>query len=273
MRSVKVIIIFLVIIATMFLSTITAYADENELNLYVQNKEEAELLISLTAGKLKGNYHGYCGQYIHDILYKTGIIKRNSYAYNGKDWFTSYKKGSYGNKLEDNWTYECFEGKDALKQILEKYNGKVYNLVFSMNSGSQYGHAFFVNAIVDDMVYYTESFGSAYLGANQKQLISISLDKFIDYYINSSYYRAEKGGIIHFYEKDFYQPIISFDNQESVSSDYVYEYANQNKIENDMMYQDMLSTNILYQDKIYLDTELYQQSMTIWHNVKTFFNI
>jgi hypothetical protein len=257
----------------MLSSAITVYADDEVLNLYIQNEEEARELIANTTMKLKGDYHGYCGQYVHDTLVKTGILRKNSYAYNGKDWFASYKKGSSGNRLQDGWTYDCYEGKDALKEILEKYNGKVYNLLFSMNSGSKYGHAFFVNAIIDDTVYFTESFGSSYFGTKQKQLIVLDLEDFIDYYINSNYFIASKGGIIHFYEEGFYPPIISFEGNESVSSDYVYDYVNNNNTMTDMMYNDIVLENILYQDNLYMEQVLQQNYLDIWFNVKNVFSL
>lgn len=220
---------------------------EKNTSIYIQNKEDAKRVIEQTAGTLKKNYKGYCGQYVHDMLAKTGIIEKSSHSYNGKDWFYAYKRNSTGNKLCENWTYEIFEGKNAIKKVLEKYNGKVYNLVFSMSSGSQYGHAFFVNAIVDDTVYFTESFGSSYFGAEQKELIILTLDEFVDYYINSNYFIASKGGIIHFYEKDFYKPIISFDE---IETKYEYKIINKDKVLSNHLYQDLQKENILYIDKI-----------------------
>ena len=231
--------------------TISASALTNEkgeeINIYITNKEEAQVLIDNTVGKLSDkDYHGWCGAYSRDVMIQTGILKSNTAGYDGKDWYPAFKNQSSSNRLADDWTYDCYDGKDALRQILEKYNGKVYNLLFSMSNTGPYGHVFFVNAIIDDTVYFTESFATGYFDTDQKELIVTSLGKFVDYYINSSYFNMNNGGIVHFYEKDFYKPVAVFNENNTVSSSYVYKYS-QEKM-NSYMYDDLEHAGIQLQE-------------------------
>jgi hypothetical protein len=229
-------------IINLLIPTNTFAKEENDFNLYIQNEQEAEELMSKTIYKLGGDYRGYCGQYTHDILVKLNIIEPHSNAYNGKDWYPGYKDDWGCNYLCDGWTYECFDGSSSLENILEKYNGKVYNMVFSMHSGP-YGHVFFVNAIINDKVYYSESYYTAAFNKGQKELIVADLEDFVDYYYNSDYYKMSKGGIIHFYQEDYYKPIITFNNDKKVSSNYVYKFAEQDsKPKSTTMYNDLKDT-------------------------------
>lgn len=251
-KNILLIFSFIFLLTLSFTLSVSAKEQEGNLpNWYIQNEQEARELNAQTAGTLKEDYDGYCGKYVHDNLIATKILKPDSYGYDGKDWYKAYKNGSNGNKLSDGWTYDCYDGKNALKEILEKYNGKVYNIVLSMNSGSEFGHVVFVNAIINDTVYFSESFASYHFKADQKQLAIMSLEKFIDYYINSSYFNIAKGGIIHFYEEGFYKPIIVFNEKNKVSSTYVYKFAHQEEGTSDTMYNDLKDSGFLYADNYY----------------------
>lgn len=217
---------------------LSASAQSNEL-MYFTTVEEAEQLIYNTMGYRGKNYKSLCGAYVFDMLVALKILEPTSSSYNGKDWYPSYKNNWGGNILCKNWTYECFDGQDSLKNVLEKYNGKVYNLVLSMHSGP-YGHVMFVNAIIDDKVYFSESFSTSTFNSDQKELVVADLEDFIDYYYNSDYFKMNKGGIIHFYEKDFYKPIITFGGSPKVSQENVYKFQySKSETKNTAMYNDL----------------------------------
>ena len=246
-KIIKLLVFLLIVVLFTTVTTIKVEAvnttNNNHYSLYINNEDEAKNLIEYLTGKMTvPDYHGYCGQYVHDMLASANIIESYSSAYDGKDWFNAFLNKNEGNKLVSGWTYECYKGSDSLKKILEKYNGKVYNILFSMESGSPFGHTFFVNAIINDRVYYSESFGSSYFGANQKEFISMSLEKFINYYMSGGYFNISSGGIVHFYEENFYRPIISFDGQKTVSSEYVYNYV-LNEEKSEFIYDDIKNAN------------------------------
>jgi hypothetical protein len=213
-------------------------AKSNDL-MYFSSEEQAEQLIYETIGYRSKNYKGLCGTYVFDMLTALEILKPTSSSYNGKDWYPNYKYNSPEIALNENWTYECFDGQDSLKNVLEKYNGKVYNLALSMHSGP-YGHVVFVNAIINDKVYFSESFSTSTFNSTQKELVVADLDDFIDYYYNSNYFKMSKGGIIHFYEKDFYKPIVTFGGSPKVSQEDVYKFQySLSETKNTAMYNDL----------------------------------
>ena len=199
-------IIFILMFMCISLTCITSVnAKENGVDIYVDSLREAEELFSYTQNKLPRNYTNYCGAYTHDIATTLGIIKPDSASYNGKDWFSGFNNKNNRNKLCKGWKYECFPGVNCLNDVLEKYDGEVYNLIFSMKSNSPYGHVLFVNAIINGKVYFSESYNTYF--APSKQMAVLPIDEFKDYYFGNNSF--ENGGIIHFYEKDFYVPIIS----------------------------------------------------------------
>jgi hypothetical protein len=203
---------------------LNAQENKSKINLYIQNRDEALKLISQTAGTLERDYHNWCGTYVHDLMWKCGIIPYDSGAYDGKSWYTAYKEGNKYIKLNDGWTYTVYDGEAGFDKLIKKYNGRVYNIVVSMESGSQFGHALFINAIIDGKVYFTESYDSANLGAAQKGLIEVDLEYFKDYFFHRSYFSIKNRGVIHFYEEDFYKPIITFDDKKPVDIETVYEH-------------------------------------------------
>ena len=200
-----------------------AYAEtksDDELNLYIQSPEDTIPIQTVMDRTLSDNYVGYCGQYTHDVLAAVGIIKYEANAHNGKDWYPSYKNGSEGNLLEDNWTYECFDGADSLDKLLKKYDGTVYNIVVSKNSATapEWGHVFFIHAIVNNEVYFSDSYNSKM--GQAKTINKASLASFKEYYFSKPEQFNEKG-IIHFYEKDYYTPVVYTSSDGSMSIKYI----------------------------------------------------
>ena len=202
--------LFVLMILLLFSFAIPVNAQEKEeLDIYVANEDEAIALNQYTRKKLPDSYDGYCGQYAHDIAVTVGILSSRSASYNGKDWYKGYTSGSHRNILKEGWEYETFGGESCLDDMLEKYNGRVYNFIMSMENSGPYGHAVFINAIVDDMVYFSDSYNSKF--AKNKRLAVVPLDEFKKYFIGGNSF--ERTGIIHFYEEDFYIPMLIMDEE------------------------------------------------------------
>lgn len=230
----------LTFLLTVFVCITSVNAEENDVDIYINNSEDAKIVFSYTQNELPRNYINYCGTYTHDIATTLGIIKPDSASYNGKDWFSGYKNKKSNNKLCDGWTYECFAGSDCLNDILRKYDGEVYNLIFSMQNTNPYGHVLFVNAIIDNKVYFSESYNTYF--ASNKEMAVLSLQEFKEYYFGNNSFA--NGGIIHFYEKGFYVPIISINAKNGnhtkiyIRTDIVEEKLQKEKIESNMFVLD-----------------------------------
>ena len=203
--------LFILFFILFFAFVTPVYAEEtSELDIYVANEEEAIELNKYTRSKLPSSYDGYCGQYAHDIAVTVGILSPRSASYNGKDWYKGYTKGTHRNILKEGWEYECFSGESCIDDLLEKYNGRVYNFIMSMENSGPYGHAVFINAIVDDMVYFSDSYNSKF--ARNKKLAVVPLEEFKKYFIGGNSF--ENTGLIHFYETDFYTPMLIIDEED-----------------------------------------------------------
>ncbi len=143
------------------------------------------------------SYSGWCGQYVKDQLNEMQIGFYGSGSYNGNRWLTTLVTDgitSYGYKQVK------YYGKDCLEDILNANGGVAYNIVISFNafysasSGAYnpYGHVLLINAIIDDTVYYSESFNSSRGKEGAPQVESLA--KFKNYYYK---YFDDPIGAIH----------------------------------------------------------------------------
>ena len=208
MKMNKVIIVLFMMLFSFCLFVSPVFAEETEYDWeYIQTEEDAELIQENIDRLLQMDYVGYCGQYAHDVAWMMGILEYDSEAYNGREWYAGYlDKKNEENMLQDGWDYDLFGGETCLDDILDAYDGTVYNLIISKESASapKFGHVFFVHAIKDGIVYFSDSFNSELAPA--KKVVAVSLEDFKNYYFKDlSQYK--KTGIIHFYEKDFYTAI------------------------------------------------------------------
>lgn len=183
--------------------------ESEEWDIYITSEAEAQELNQYTRKKLPKDYDGWCGQYAHDIAVTLKILSPRSASYNGKDWYYGYTKGTHRNILNDGWEYECFPGESCIDDLLKKYNGRAYNFIMSMENSGPYGHAVFINAIIDDTVYFSDSYNSKF--ARNKRMAVVPLDEFKKYFIGGNNF--ERTGLIHFYETDFYTPMLILDDE------------------------------------------------------------
>ena len=206
----KHVLLFILTFLLFFLFAMPVHAQEDgEWDVYVTSEEESKELNKYTRSKLPKDYDGWCGQYAHDIAVTLDILSPRSASYNGKDWYYGYTKGAHRNILEEGWEYETFGGETCLDDMLLKYDGRVFNFIMSMENSGPYGHAVFINAIVDDMVYFSDSYTSKF--ARGQRMAVVPLDEFKNYFFkNNSFKRT---GIIHFYEEEFYTPMLIIDKE------------------------------------------------------------
>lgn len=112
---------------------------------------------------------GWCGVLASYQLYFLGI---NSYPImaNGNDQYDCYLNKSYTDKgyRIKRYPAEDYTLEEALYAITHGGIWNAYNILIGFHStvteaGSQYGHAVVIYGIVDGMVYFTESFGTAFV--------------------------------------------------------------------------------------------------------------
>lgn len=109
------------------------------------------------------SFHGYCTRATARQMEQVGIIDYKNREYpsgNGNTWFNYYKYRD-GQTTSKGYYIVCKEGGNGLDELLETYGQPIYNIVVSYGTGGSYGgnHVMFIHAIVDDIVYFTDSFG------------------------------------------------------------------------------------------------------------------
>lgn len=174
---------------------------EEEQTIYGQiNRDYARALEASD----KESLGGYCGLFASYQLYYRGINTWLKTA-DGNDHYDVYtaEEMTDGGYRHKDYSHLNFSMEEALNAASRNGTRDVYNILVcfewtSTEAGAKYGHVVFVYAILDGMVYFTESFASPMnytAGAPTK----ISIADFVDYY--DDWTRFE--GLVVFGKKDF----------------------------------------------------------------------
>ena len=138
----------------------------------------------------KYSLHGYCGTMVNWHLYLMGITS-TVHGNDGNTQYDFYYKQGYtsGGYRVRPYSASDYTLEEALNAIT--YNGTrdVYNLVVGFErtnttAGRRYGHALVVHAILDGIVYYSESFSTNVNGTFYPEgaPIACSIADFAEYY-------------------------------------------------------------------------------------------
>lgn len=158
------------------------------------------------------SFKGYCGDYVGWQLYHLGIITSHV-SFAGKDnfdYYNNYTTTSGGYSITS-YPAQRYTLKSALNAISNNGTKNVYNILVGLEKGNTYdaqsaGHAVFIHAIIDGMVYFSES-GNLDCKSNgyytEGTPICFSIDYVCDYiwmYVNPNTpsYVPKFDGVIHF---------------------------------------------------------------------------
>ena len=186
----RVISLLLAIAMTLLLipapATVTAVATTpSEIQQQMRNAYKAAL-----RGSGYSSFNGHCGGFVSWQTYTLGIDKR-VYAANGNDQYNLYSAmdkttGGYSVKTYPASKYSLL---DALNAISLNGTQDVYNMIVGFQktntvAGQRYGHALFVHAIIDGIVYFMECYDSSVGGRYyaEGQAISCTIEQFAAYY-------------------------------------------------------------------------------------------
>lgn len=136
------------------------------------------------------SFNGWCGKFVAYELYALGIADYGG-GWNGNQWWNAIPDGGKTN----GYTVKKYSGGSALNTLINNHGTELYNIVMcypqqygysSSNPGA--GHVMFIYAIVNNTVYFTESYttGSEVEGT----AISMSVSAFNSRY-NSWYGNAQ----------------------------------------------------------------------------------
>ena len=219
-RIAALVLSLLLIVAALPLGVNAATADKVQ-KVRKQIQQHYYRTLSATG---KNSLHGYCGLLASYQLAYLGINEWAIFA-DGKDQYDIYKDLEYTNQGYRVKTYPAadYTLEEALNAASRNGTRDVYNILVGFQktntaAGSRYGHAMVIYAILDGMVYFTESYGFA-LCPYAGYAASCTIEEFADYY--SSWTRFE--GIVVFGQKAY------VDNCEDYAS-YMYVQAKDNAV-------------------------------------------
>lgn len=153
----------------------------------------------------KTSFHGTCGLMVSLQMYHLGINTRRI-VFDGNDQYDYYEdlESTTGGYYINTYPASGYSLLEALNAVSENGTRDVRNLLVGFQrtkteAGQIYGHALFINAIIDGMVYFMESFNCP-VGGPEGTVNVCSIEKFANYY--DKWTRFE--GIVHFGSGNYY---------------------------------------------------------------------
>ena len=150
------------------------------------------------------SFHGYCGLMTSYQLWVMGINTTLD-SRDGNKQYDAYKdkKVSTGGHDIQAFSAKEYDLLETLKVISRNGTQDVRNILIGFQwtntqAGARFGHACIINAIKDGVVYFTESFDSAF-GYREGQTITCSIEAFAEYFNKWTVYE----GAIYFGTKKY----------------------------------------------------------------------
>lgn len=165
--------------------TSAAQTEEYRISQQVESTYKAAL-------KAVGRYsfRGWCGAAVDWQLQMLGITTKVIGA-NGNDQFDQYKNEKYssGGYRIQAYSSRGYTLKEALNAASENGTKDTYNILVGFQrtnttAGQKYGHAVFIHAILDGIVYFTESFSITIGGKTygEGKCVAVTIDQFANHY-------------------------------------------------------------------------------------------
>ena len=152
-------------------------------------------------------FKNYCAHYVNMQLQLLGINKKYVGG-NGNDEYDNYKNLSYSQGGRKIHNYPATNA--TLKEVLYEISalGPVVTDVLvgfqwtNTTAGNKYGHCFFINGIIGNYVYFSDSFGLTIGGKSYREgePIKCTIDQLVAYYGRTTHYTVE--GIIWFEDEE-----------------------------------------------------------------------
>ena len=201
MRKVKSAFIC-VLVAVVLLAALPMSAQAQTEADAVRNKIASDYQSALAATGME-SLHGYCGLMTSWQLYLMGINSSLITADGNKqyDYYCQRRYTTGGHKIRA-YSAEDYTLEEALYAATDYGQTDAYNLLAGFEqtnteAGAVYGHAVVIYAILDGMVYFTESFDMPF-GNAEGQAICLSIATFAQYYDGWTVFE----GLINFGKKD-----------------------------------------------------------------------
>lgn len=156
----------------------------------------------------RDSFDGYCGSLINAQLYILGITSGIVHN-NGNEEYNEYcdQDVTSGGYRVQAYPARRYTLREALLDITQNGTQDAYNILVGFErtksvAGRRYGHAVFVHAIFDGMVYFVESYDVKLNGSyyDEGTPIICSIEDFCNYYASTT---VELDGVIEFGLKNY----------------------------------------------------------------------
>ncbi len=148
------------------------------------------------------SFDGYCGSLVSWQLYLLGITSEmlgaNGNTHYDNHKYSDYTSGGYRVRAYSGWEFGLEE---SLNLITDNGTRDAYNVLVGFErthtaAGSRYGHAMLITAIIDGVIYFTESYPVTINGTFYREgaPITCTIEEFVRYYARWS----QLDGVIHF---------------------------------------------------------------------------
>lgn len=159
------------------------------------------------------SFDNRCSEMVNHSMYVLGLESYAKHCDGSQEYdlYEDLEKTSSGYDVV-RFPAGAYSLEEALYAAAMQEEGAVYNLIACFDGGSSsnssaYGHAAFIHAIVDGMVYYSESYGLSIAGQNYREgePIVCTIEEFASYYNKWAYFE----GLIYFDTPDETAPQLS----------------------------------------------------------------
>lgn len=176
------------------------------------SREAHQLYLDCLLSAGRESFHGFCGMMVSYQIWKLGINK-DLQTYDGNQQFDAYKdlEMTTGGYRVEAYSSRLYTLEKALNAITENGTKNVRNLLLGFQwtntvAGGTYGHACFVNAIENGVVYFTESFDYA-MGRMEGETVTCTIEELVAFFVDWTVF----DGIIYFGEKQYSDSCVTND--------------------------------------------------------------
>lgn len=206
-KIISLVLVFLLVLGLLPMTAQAASQEEKDI-LYRETRRS----YTFATGRFgQSSFHGLCGTMVAYQLRYVGITKSANKA-DGNKLFDRYKnlEQATGGYYITPYSASQYTLEEALNAISRNGTKDVYNILVGFQwtnteAGGKFGHALFINGILDGTIYFVESYDSA-IGGAEGNVIRLSIPEFVRYY--NRWTRFD--GCIHFTE-EYAQSLESWD--------------------------------------------------------------
>ena len=214
-------ILSLALAILLLVSVLPQEISANDLQIKEIRKQITSTYKSAKKWSGRPSFSGYCASLVNWQMYLMGITEEKL-SNNGNqeyDYFAKLTQTSGGYSVRA-YPDNRYSMEEALNFVSQNGTKDVYNMIVCFQStnsaaGRRYGHAFFVHAILDGIVYFNESSSVSINGTYYPEgsAIAVPIKEFCAYYARWADYE----GLIYFGRKTYADECVRFSSNLYVS--------------------------------------------------------